>query len=123
VEVIVRVNDELTADESASLVLELTLPIAISYNAYDAMHISQTLTKTYGDESRRRLLRMNFELECSENFYSENCAVFCQERDDDFAHLACDSSGNIVCMEGFTDLTTNCTQCVLAQGCCESLII
>ena len=63
---------------------------------------------------------LGFRANCAENFYGENCTIFCVERDDDeLGHYTCDSEGNRVCREGYQDPTNNCTECIPAEGCCK----
>ena len=69
------------------------------------------------------LLRLSFRVTCTENFYGSDCATFCVERDDELGHYTCDSEGNIVCREGFQDPSTNCTECILAEGCCKLMYL
>ena len=69
------------------------------------------------------LLRLSFRVTCTENFYGSDCATFCVERDDELGHYTCDSEGNIVCREGFQNPSTNCTECILAEGCCKSIYL
>ena len=69
------------------------------------------------------LLRLSFRVTCTENFYGSDCATLCVERDDELGHYTCDSKGNIVCREGFQNPSTNCTECILAEGCCKSMYL
>ena len=64
-------------------------------------------------------IQLGFEVNCTENFYSADCTIFCVERDDDeLGHYTCDSEGNRVCREGYQDPSNNCTECIPAEGCC-----
>ncbi len=47
---------------------------------------------------------------CAINFYGSSCATYCQERDDDRGHYSCASDGSRLCLDGYTDPTTNCTK-------------
>jgi hypothetical protein len=47
---------------------------------------------------------------CAMNFYGSSCAIHCQERDDDTGHYSCASDGSRLCLDGYTDPTTNCTK-------------
>ena len=63
---------------------------------------------------------LGFKATCAENFYGENCTIFCVERDDDeLGHYTCDSEGNRVCREGYQDPSNNCTECIPAERCCK----
>ena len=48
-----------------------------------------------------------------------DCSVFCSARDDADGHFECDRDGNRVCLEGFRNASTDCTECVPAAGCCK----
>ena len=57
---------------------------------------------------------------CVENYYGSNCTVFCEDSDDDITgHYYCDDDGNRVCLDGYQNPSTNCVDCVPAEGCCE----
>lgn len=65
-------------------------------------------------------LYLSFRVKCADHFYGADCDVFCQARDDSQGHYTCDSGGNRICLEGFQDPVTGCTQrCTRAVGCCE----
>lgn len=68
------------------------------------------------------MFSMSFLLECAENFHGQACSTFCQPRDDSSGHFTCDEFGGIVCIVGFTDVNTNCVQCVPTQGCCKLIV-
>ena len=65
------------------------------------------------------MINVSYEVACTENYYGPNCAIFCEERDNEQGHYICDSEGNIVCRDGYNDTSTNCTECIPADGCCE----
>ena len=56
---------------------------------------------------------------CTENYFGSDCTTFCEERDDEQGHYTCGNEGNIVCRDSYTDTSTNCTECIPADGCCE----
>ncbi len=120
VELLLRVDDELTPDEADPLVLKLSVPVNISHNPTQ-IPISIIESDTYYDNNGRIFLAISFELECGEGFYGSDCGVFCIPRDNDLGHFTCDSNGNIMCLEGFNNTSTNCTQCLLSDGCCKCL--
>ncbi len=119
VKLLVRVDDELTPGEAQPLILELSVPVNISHNPTQMMPISRTETETHSNG--RAFFKISFELECGEGFYGSDCGVFCISRNDDLGHFTCDVSGNIECLEGFSNTSTNCTQCLLSEGCCKCL--
>ena len=47
--------------------------------------------------------------------------MFCSARDDADGHFECDRDGNRVCLEGFRNASTDCTECVPAAGCCKEI--
>lgn len=55
------------------------------------------------------------------SFLPSDCSRFCVPRNDADGHYKCDHNGNRVCLEGYRDPTTNCTQCVTATGCCKEI--
>ena len=61
---------------------------------------------------------VSFSLTCRANFYGSNCTVHCRPADsDELGHYSCLSDGRIQCLEGYRNETSNCTECVLAEGC------
>ena len=63
---------------------------------------------------------LSFRVTCSEDFYGPNCTTFCVPMDSAQGHYTCDQDGGIVCNAGYTDTSTNCVECLPAEGCCES---
>ena len=111
-----RVNDVDPSDEQdEALVAEFVVPITLDpvTNSFNDVVIYQSL------RSLGQFLRMAFQLNCEENFYGGDCAQFCTGRDDERGHYSCDAHGEKICLEGFQDASTNCTQCALATECCE----
>lgn len=64
-------------------------------------------------------LGLSFTMACAPNFYGEDCATICIQRDDTSGHYICDSEGSIKCMAGYQNTLSNCTECSLAPGCCK----
>ncbi len=64
-------------------------------------------------------INMSISLRCAEDYYGPECSRQCVAEDSDVGHYTCDSEGFIVCREGYRNTSTNCTQCIPAQGCCE----
>ena len=68
-------------------------------------------------------IRLAFQLSCEENFYGEDCTIFCVGKNDESGHFTCNNEGRIECLEGFQNPLTNCTECTLAEGCCKYITI
>ncbi len=83
-----------------------TGPVKYSNNA----GIRTTGTNTF--------INLSISLRCAKDSYGPECRQ-CVAEDSDEGHYTCDSEGFIVCREGYRNTSTNCTQCVPAQGCCE----
>ena len=50
---------------------------------------------------------------CAENYYPSGiCTKFCTPRDDSLGHFTCNADGDIVCLPGYEDTSTNCVTCV-----------
>ena len=64
---------------------------------------------------------ISFGVECSAGLFGDQCSVFCEPRNDSTGHFTCGSGGERVCLEGYGNLSTNCTDCVPADGCCKEL--
>lgn len=113
-----RVNDVDPSDvQDEGLVAEFEVPITLNPDINNS-----TDTAAYpGLRNLGQFLRLAFQLSCEENFYGEDCAQFCIGRDDEEGHYSCDINGGKICLDGFQDPSTNCTQCVLAAECCESI--
>ena len=61
---------------------------------------------------------VSFSLTCRANFYGSDCTVHCRPADsDELGHYSCLSDGRIQCLEGYRNETSNCTECVPAEGC------
>ena len=116
-------NDELTGSEHSPLVLEVFVSINISHNPADMIMSSTSKTVYTNAQGAGQFIQMSFELECSEDYYGSDCGAYCAPRDDNFGHFSCDRNGNIVCLSGFSNTATNCTECILSQGCCKLLCL
>lgn len=64
-------------------------------------------------------VHLSFRVSCIENFYGSDCGTFCVEHDDVLGHYTCSSEGEIICLDGYQNPFTNCTECIPAVGCCE----
>lgn len=109
----VRVDD---VDPIESLVARFLVPV----NATPTGNNSVISTTAYRDiQNQGQFIRVEFQLSCAINFFGENCSCACQGRDDNGGHYMCNNDCGINCMQGFRDPLTNCTRCVLAEGCCK----
>ena len=68
-------------------------------------------------------IELSFRLRCRNNYFGDNCETLCIPQDNDVGHFACDVSGNVVCLAGYSDAETQCTKCIPAEGCGESQIL
>lgn len=114
---LLEVHDELSADEpESSLVFTALVAIRISHNpAVNRISTTGTILLYRQD----KFLSLSVDLECSENFYGPDCGVKCVGRNDILGHFHCDENGTMVCLDGFNNASTNCTECLLSDGCCE----
>lgn len=77
-------------------------------------------TTPYRDRDfRGPSLSLTIEVNCGEHFYGPDCTKQCEPRDDERGHYMCDNGGNIICLEGFQNEASNCTECSLSNTCCE----
>ena len=53
--------------------------------------------------------RLRYRLRCRGNWHGYNCDIRCVDQDTETAHLECALDGSYMCMEGWQDLSTNCT--------------
>ncbi|XP_062596704.1 delta-like protein C, partial [Saccostrea cucullata] len=52
--------------------------------------------------SSRTTLWLRLKVYCDQDYYGENCATFCQSRDDRFGHYTCDpNTGSKICLKGW----------------------
>ena len=114
---LIQVEDELGSNENDPVIFSDTVSVNISHNPA-VSQISATMNQLLS--MRAVFFELNFELECVEGFYGTDCGVMCTPREDDLGHYTCDSTGSIECLDGFTDISTNCTQCLPLEGCCKS---
>ena len=83
-------------------------------------NLAFTNTMTHIGENNFSRVELRFRVTCSENFYGPNCTTFCIPMDTVQGHYTCDQDGEIVCNAGYTNTSTNCMECLPAEGCCES---
>jgi hypothetical protein len=58
-----------------------------------------------------------YRVDCGNNFFGEDCSVLCVDSDSAEGHYRCNRQGSRVCLDGYQDPSSNCTQCVPAIGC------
>lgn len=64
----------------------------------------------------------SFSVDCTFEFFGPTCENFCPlGRNDSLGRYRCDGNGSRVCIEGYADLSSNCTTCIPQEGCCEFL--
>ena len=63
-------------------------------------------------------IELSFLVSCVNNYHGPHCAVLCEERDDELGHFTCDGEGDKVCLHGYKNLTTNCTDNCTEQDEC-----
>ena len=68
-----------------------------------------TFTTYTGQHSSSVTLRLRYRLRCRGNWHGYNCDIYCVDQDTDTAHLECALDGSRVCMDGWEDLSTQCT--------------
>ena len=69
----------------------------------------------------RVTMSLSFQVTCAVNFFGSDCNTFCQGRDNSLGHFTCDPlTGNRVCLPRYRNVSTDCTECVPLEGCCES---
>ena len=117
IELYVRVDDvdySNQAYDGDDMVAQFDIPIVLGAN------VSHSQPRQYYDRLfHGTFIIVAFELSCVENFYRDDCSVFCVPRDDELGHYKCGQNGLIECLDGFQDTTENCTVCTLSVGCCE----
>ena len=119
----VQVNDvdSLSLQSSnfnSSLVAQFDIPINISLQENRTALVQRTTP--YKDRLfHGTFLYLTIELSCEEHFYGPECVRLCEPRNDESGHYTCDNSGNLICLEGYQNEASNCTECSLSSGCCK----
>lgn len=52
--------------------------------------------------------RAQFKVSCATDYYGNDCTKMCVPRDDSTGHYTCSDAGEIICLDGYTDPSTNC---------------
>ena len=61
------------------------------------------------------IFSMKIKVVCLENYYGSDCSIlsFCEPQDDDtVGHYTCDSNNNLVCLNGYQNTESNCTETI-----------
>ena len=97
-----RVNDEdpFDSDDLIDRVFVISDGLAIS-NSFTS---PQTYTGLYGNVQ----MVVSYRAICQPNYYGSLCTVFCMGRNDSTGRYECDSQGRPMCLQGWTDVATNC---------------
>ena len=66
-----------------------------------------TSTESYGTGSGGSI-RLQFKVECNDDYYGLDCGTFCMDTDDSSGHFTCGSNGERICLTGWSGPTTNC---------------
>lgn len=110
-------DGSVTVDVASDLVDNIIVTPPIS--AVPAQNDSFTDIMTfYGNYSE---LDLSFRMTCGEDYYGPEC-VFCMDTNDTTGHYTCDrSTGEKVCLEGYQNSDSDCTECTPHQHCSECL--
>ena len=77
----------------------------------------------YTGRFRIATAEMSFSVACTYQFFGRACDIVCPlGRNDSLGRYRCDSNGTLVCLEGYEDISRNCTTCIPAAGCCEFVL-
>ena len=76
----------------------------------NGLAISDTFTaqQTYTGIYNNVQMTVSYKAVCQTNYYGSLCTVFCRGRNDTTGRYECDSEGQPVCLEGWTNIATNC---------------
>ena len=66
-----------------------------------------TPTQSYGSGSGGSI-RLQFKVECNNGYYGADCGTFCIDTDDTSGHFTCGSNGEMICLPGWSEPTSNC---------------
>ena len=62
--------------------------------------------RTFRGNNGYARITLRFDVDCAENYYTDDCSTFCMAQDNEMGHYTCDGQGNRVCLEGFSG--SNC---------------
>ncbi len=58
---------------------------------------------------RNSRIELSFRLQCSSDLYGSNCTTYCVARNDSAGHYSCGSNGEKICLHGWSEPSSNCT--------------
>ena len=53
-------------------------------------------------------IELSFRLQCGSNLYGNNCTTFCEARNDSEGHYSCGTSGQRICLSGWSGPSSDC---------------
>ena len=93
-------DDPIESNDLIDRVFAVSNGLAIS----DSFTSPQTYTGIYNNVQAV----ISYRAVCRQNYYGSQCTTFCVGRDDSTGHYECNSEGQPECLEGWTNLATNC---------------
>ena len=69
---------------------------------------SFTSTRTYTGAHNNARISFSFRVRCNANYYGSDCATYCVNTDNSNGHYTCGSSGQKICLAGWSQPATNC---------------
>ena len=66
-------------------------------------------------------VQLAFRLQCSPHYYGEDCSRYCIDTNDDTGHYSCGEAGDKVCLDGYQNPVTNCTECTQPAPNCSKM--
>lgn len=70
-----------------------------------------------GQPDSNATLEISTAVQCVDGFLGPSCD--CQDTNDDTGHFTCARNGDRVCLEGYQNPVSNCTECIPSEGCCK----
>ncbi|KAK4293426.1 hypothetical protein Pmani_033878 [Petrolisthes manimaculis] len=62
-------------------------------------------------------LSYEYRVFCQEHYYGEGCRKWCRPRNDSFGHYVCNTTGDLVCLEGWQGTKNYCITPICRAGC------
>ena len=113
IQVLVKVIDRLSGSPVDTIIANFTETVVGG-----GINESKTVEGVYGFAT----LTFGLGVACSIGFVGSDCNTVCVATNDATGHYECDSvRGVIVCLPGYRNEVSNCTDCVLAEGCCKQV--
>lgn len=102
-------------DDSAPKIID-DIFIELNLTANNGFSPSQNYT---GDFSVATV-ELSFQVCCAPDYYGLDCSTHCLARDDAEGHYTCNrDTGTFICNDGYMNETSDCTECIPANGCCK----